>query len=187
MQIASGTSFTSLSSTSFCGTLNLLLNVDNDPLNLIVFTIKSNGDFFEKHREVQVIRMNNGLCNDPDIDKWNLCPFSLLKVLIVGTSCLHFVGQLELVGFSELERIEIGSNSFMAEENCAFVVKDCPSLLCVSIGDDCFVHCKRTVFESEYYGLESRIDLPHLSSVSLGDNVFRGDEFKNNVLIMQSS
>ena len=51
------------------------------------------------------------------------------------------------------------------------------SLRELSVGDNCFCHCRLTVFE----------DLPSLTSIELGVGVFEGDEQNQNTLTMKST
>ena len=120
----------------------------------------------------EVIRVMNGVCNDPDIEEWSLndCS-SRLRELVLGDDCLQYVSELKLVGFGSLERVEIGMRCFCESDGGLFEVSDCNKLksvrmgngCCVhwgefvmkdcgveevSIGDGCFVKCENTVFES---------------------------------------
>ena len=121
----------------------------------------------------EVIRVMNGVCNDPDIEGWNLndCS-SRLRELVLGNDCLQYVKKLKLVGFGNLEKVEMGTGCYSESESglfevsgcerlrsvvigggccvdwSSFVLKDC-GVVEVSIGDGCFVNCENTVFESE--------------------------------------
>ena len=121
----------------------------------------------------EVIRVMNGVCNDPDIEGWNLndCS-SRLRELVLGNDCLQYVKKLKLVGFGNLEKVEMGSGCYSESESGLFEVSGCERLrsgvigggCCVdwsscvmrncgveevSIGDGCFMNCENTVFESE--------------------------------------
>ena len=121
----------------------------------------------------EVIRVMNGVCNDPDIEGWNLndCS-SRLRELVLGNDCLQYVKKLKLVGFGNLEKVEMGSGCYSESESGLFEVSECERLksvvigggCCVdwssfvmrncgveevSIGDGCFMNCENTVFESE--------------------------------------
>ena len=120
----------------------------------------------------EVIRVMNGVCNDPDIEGWNLndCS-SRLRELVLGNDCLQYVKKLKLVGFGNLEKVEMGTGCYSESESGLFEVSGCERLrsvvigggCCVdwslfllkncgvvevSIGDGCFVNCENTVFES---------------------------------------
>ena len=121
----------------------------------------------------EVIRVMNGVCNDSDIEGWNLndCS-SRLRELVLGNDCLQYVKKLKLVGFGNLEKVEMGTGCYSESESGLFEVSGCERLrsvvigsgCCVdwssfllkncgvvevSIGDGCFVNCENTVFESE--------------------------------------
>ena len=121
----------------------------------------------------EVIRVMNGVCNDPDIEEWSLndCS-SRLRELVLGNDCLQYVKKLRLVGFGSLEKVEFGMRCLCKSEGGEFELRDCERLKSVkvgdgcceewssftlkdcgvvevSIGDGCFVNCENTVFESE--------------------------------------
>ena len=121
----------------------------------------------------EVIRVMNGVCNDPDIEEWSLndCS-SRLRELVLGNDCLQYVKKLKLVGFASLEKVEMGTGCYSESESGLFEVSGCERLrsvvigggccvkwssfvmrncgvIEVSIGDGCFVNCENTVFESE--------------------------------------
>ena len=134
--------------------------------------VKKDEDLVGLNAGNEVIRVMNGVCNDPDIEEWSLNDCSShLRELVLGDDCLQYVSELKLVGFASLERVEMGMRCF-GESECGlfevsgcerlrsvkvgdgscvdwsgFVVKDC-GVEEVSIGDGCFVNCENTVFES---------------------------------------
>ena len=91
---------------------------------------------------------------------------------MLGNDCLQYVKKMKLVGFANLEKVEMGMSCLcksddgefevsgckrlksvkMGDGSCedwsSFVMKDC-GVEEVSIGDGCFVNCENTVFESE--------------------------------------
>ena len=121
----------------------------------------------------EVIRVMNGVCNDPDIEEWSLSDCSLrLRELVLGNDCLQYVSELKLVGFGSLEKVEIGMRCCCESDGGCFEASGCKRLRSVkvgdgscvdwsefvmkncgveevSIGDSCFVNCENTVFESE--------------------------------------
>ena len=140
---------------------------DVDGTVLEISTVK---DFFKVNSRVTAIEMKPGLCNDSQIQEWNLSAYSKLVELVVGNDCLQFVKGLKLVGFASLERVAIGMRCMCESEGCfevsdceklksvvmgggccvkwsSFVMKNC-GVIEVSIGDGCFVSCEKTVFES---------------------------------------
>ena len=141
---------------------------DVDGAVLEISTVK---DFFKVNSRVTAIEMKPGLCNDSQIQEWNLSAYSKLVELVVGNDCLQFVKGLKLVGFASLERVAIGMRCMCESDGCfevsdceklksvvmgggccvkwsSFVMRNCDSIQEVSIGDGCFVNCEKTVFES---------------------------------------
>ena len=135
---------------------------------LLINTVK---DFFKVNTNVKTIEMQSGLCNDPQIQRWNLGVFSRLTELTVGDNCLQYVQELKLTGLGMLESVSFGSRCFtessgrfevsecaklknvvMGEGCCVnwseFVMKDCEVAEEVSIGNGCFVNCESVLFES---------------------------------------
>ena len=152
------------------------MSVVNKPMvkpKRVALVMNTDEDFFKVNGNVTAIEMKSGLCNDSQIQRWNVKVFSKLTELVVGDNCLQFVKELKLVGFGLLESVSFGSKCFtktlngcfevsgcgalrslkMGEGCCvkwsSFVMKNCDSLQEVSIGDGCFVNCENTVFESE--------------------------------------
>ena len=146
---------------------------DVDGTVLEISTVK---DFFKVNSRVTAIEMKPGLCNDSQIQEWNLSAYSKLVELVVGNDCLQFVKGLKLVGFVSLERVAIGMRCMCESDGCfevsdceklksvvmgdgccvkwsSFVMRNCDSIQEVSIGDGCFVSCENTVFESECSGI----------------------------------
>ena len=146
---------------------------DVDGTVLEISTVK---DFFKVNSRVTAIEMKPGLCNDSQIQEWNLSAYSKLVELVVGNDCLQFVKGLKLVGFASLERVAIGMRCMCESDGCfevsdceklksvvmgdgccvkwsSFVMRNCDSIQEVSIGDGCFVSCENTVFESECSGI----------------------------------
>ena len=144
---------------------------DVDGTVLEISTVK---DFFKVNSRVTAIEMKPGLCNDSQIQEWNLSAYSKLVELLVGDDCIQFVKELKLVGFASLERVAIGMRCMCESDGCfevsdceklrsvvigggccvkwsSFVMRNCDSIQEVSIGDGCFVSCENTVFESWSY------------------------------------
>ena len=141
--------------------------------NAHTLIVKNDEDLVGMDVGNEVIRVMNGVCNDPDIEGWNLndCS-SRLRELVLGNDCLQYVKKLKLVGFANLEMVEMGTGCYSESESGLFEVSECERLksvvigggCCVdwssfvlkncgveevSIGDGCFVNCENTVFESE--------------------------------------
>ena len=140
--------------------------------NAHTLVVKRDDDLGGMDAAIEVVRVMNGVCNDPDVEEWSLddCS-SQLRELVLGDDCLQYVSELRLIGFTSLERVEMGMRCFcesdgglfevsgcerlrsvkVGDGSCVdwsgFVMKDC-GVEEVSIGDGCFVKCENTVFES---------------------------------------
>ena len=150
------------------------VSVVNKPIEYEnVLIVKEEEDMFEANKATEKIMVKDGLCNDEDIDKWNLSKCERLVELIVGNDCLQYLKDLKLSGMKWLERMEIGTGCLCKSEggvfevsDClklkrvvigggccvkwtSFTLKNCDSIQEVSIGDGCFVSCEKSVFESE--------------------------------------
>ena len=134
--------------------------------------IDKDDDFYIKNQITEVILMKANVCNDPDINRWNLNMFPSLRVVVVGDNCLEYLKELKLDGLKCLEKVEIGARccgracgGCFEVSGCeklrsvvigggsfvnwgGFVMKDC-GVIEVSIGDGCFVNCENIVFDSE--------------------------------------
>ena len=133
--------------------------------------IDKDDDFYIKNQSTEVILMKANVCNDPDINRWNLNMFPSLRVVVVGDNCLECLKELKLDGLKCLEKVEIGARCFsssfdgeMEVSECdvlrsvvigggccvnwsSFALKNCDSIQEVSIGDGCFVNCENVVCE----------------------------------------
>ena len=149
------------------------VSVVNKPIEFEnVLIVKEEEDMFEANKATEKIMVKDGLCNDEDIDKWNLSKCERLVELIVGNDCLQYLKDLKLSGMKCLEKVEIGTGCLCKSEGGVFEVSDCERLrsvvigegCCVNwssfvmkdcgvveviIGDGCFVSCEKSVFESE--------------------------------------
>ena len=140
--------------------------------NAHMLVVKRDDDLGGMDAAIEVVRVMNGVCNDPDVEEWSLddCS-SRLRELVLGNDCLQYVKKLKLVGFGSLERVEIGMRCFCESDGGCFEVSSCKRLRSVkvgdgscvdwsefvmkdcgaeevSIGDGCFMNCENTVFES---------------------------------------
>ena len=149
------------------------VSVVNKPIEYEnVLIVKEEEDMGEANKATEKIMVKDGLCNDEDIDKWNLSKCERLVELIVGNDCLQYLKDLKLSGMKCLEKVEIGTGCLCKSEGGVFEVSDCERLrsvvigegCCVNwsgfvmkdcgvveviIGDGCFVSCEKSVFESE--------------------------------------
>ena len=152
------------------------MNIDNvstvnvpRPLNTLV--VREDVNIFDLNEEVEVVEVNSGLCNHPDITSydWDVC--AKLKELRIGDRCLENVMAFVLKDLMKLERVEVGCSCFMkakgrmevsgcgllksvkiGKDSCGkwseFVMRDC-GVEEVEMGDGCFADCEKTVLEGE--------------------------------------
>ena len=66
---------------------------------------------------MEVMIVDNTACNDKCLTALVLSFFSNLKVLEVGDCSFAFVEEVKLIGLNQLERVEIGKNSFAKKKN----------------------------------------------------------------------
>ena len=114
--------------------------------------VKNDDDFLLLDEEVEVIEVKKGVCNDEDFEEWEMNEYVRLRELIVGDECFQFVKDLEIVGLSALEKVEIGKQCFCKASGGVFEMRDCEKLKSVRIGDGSFVGVASVVFESECFG-----------------------------------
>lgn len=137
------------------------------------FQMNSNRDFFKMNSRVTHIEMKPGLCNEEQMEHWDLATFCRLRELIVGDGCLQFAKELTLKEMNLLERVCVGKRCFtntseghfdvlncsalksiaIGDGSCAqwscFSVKQCENVEEVCIGDGCFLFGDTVVFEGE--------------------------------------
>ena len=111
--------------------------------------------------------------------------FPQLRVLSIGNESLCGVVRLRLVGMKHLEKVAIGDRSFTnADYNqrtmlpCEFVLKNCPVLKELSIGNTSFVFYSVCVIEN----------VPRLESIQIGtmDNQYNLGSFHQASLELRS-
>ena len=110
--------------------------------------VKCNKDFVLLGEDVEGIEVKNGMCNNEAFDEWSMEEYVLLRELIVGDECFHFVKDLKIVGLNALEKVEIGKECFCKASGGVFEMRDCEKLKSVKIGDGSFVGVMSVVFES---------------------------------------
>lgn len=111
--------------------------------------------------------------------------FPQLRVLSIGNESLCGVVRLRLVGMKHLEKVTIGDRSFTnADYNqrtmlpCEFVLKNCPVLKELSIGNTSFVFYSVCVIEN----------VPRLENIQIGtmDNQYNLGSFHQASLELRS-
>ena len=90
---------------------------------------------------MEVMTVDNNVCNSMEYKELDLSSFSNLKVLEVGDYSFAFVDEVKLIGLNHLERVEIGKKSFTKckndggnDPNRHFYLKDCERLTELRIG-----------------------------------------------------
>ena len=105
-------------------------------------------------------------CNDESFTMLNLTRFVNMKELEVYDNSLTHVNEVHLIGFSKLERVVIGMNSFTKQKNSwgndstrHFYLKDCPHLKELKIGRYSF---------SDYSSIDIE-NVDRLEEIEMGD------------------
>ena len=107
-----------------------------------------------------VIESNH--CNDPFISIFNPQNDDINQIMI-GDDCFNSVSEFDVNGLSKLKSVIIGKNSFGISESGSFHLMNCNEFELIEIGSGSFVG---------FVGLFELRNLPKLSSISLGENVF---------------
>ena len=107
-----------------------------------------------------VIESNH--CNDPFISIFNPQNDDINQIMI-GDDCFNSVSEFDVNGLSKLKSVIIGKNSFGRSEFGSFHLLNCSELQLIRIGSDSF---------NGFVELFELKNLPILSSISLGKNVF---------------
>ena len=79
--------------------------------------IHSIDEFMSIDSSVEVLIVDNNVCNDKCLTELDLSSFSSMKVFEVGDYSFSFVNEVKLIGLNQLERVEIGRNSFTKKKN----------------------------------------------------------------------
>ena len=74
--------------------------------------IHSIAELMRMDKSVEVLIVDNDMCNDKRYTVLNLSSFSNLKEFEVGDYSFSFVNEVKLVGLNRLERVVIGMNCF---------------------------------------------------------------------------
>ena len=121
-------------------------------------------------KSVEVMTVDNNVCNSKEYTELDLSSFSNLKVLEVGDYSFAFVDEVKLIGLRQLERVVIGKRSFVNEDyynsnnvtldrKRHFYLKNCERLREMKIGSGSF--CFYYVFEIE--------DVDRLEVIEMGE------------------
>ena len=117
-------------------------------------------------RSVEVLIVDNNACNDESFKELDLSSFLSLRVLEVGDHSFAYLNEVKLIEMDQLERVEIGKNSFTKcsngrgkDSSCHFHLKNCERLRELKIGRYSF---------SDYSVCEIE-NVPSLEVIEMGD------------------
>ena len=100
-------------------------------------------EWYALDASVGVIIVKSNSFNDGTFKTMDMTRFVNLVGLVVGDESCMYVNELKLIGLSELESVEIGTNSFTkfkntweitSDPNRHFYVKNCPKLKSLKMG-----------------------------------------------------
>ena len=103
-------------------------------------------------------------CEDYKKEVLDLSRFSELETLKIGSTCFNYVSQVSVVGLAKLKSITVGEGAFQNNSSdCALVVKNCPLLCEVRVGNESFKAFKEVEL----------VELASLKTITLGCGCFR--------------
>ena len=115
---------------------------------------------------MQSITVNG--CDDYLNEVLDMSRFGELVELKIGNMCFNYVSTVSVSRLAKLRSIEIGERSFQNESaNNQLMVKNCPALVSLKIGNQSFKEFKRLEL-SEVDGLKS---------IAVGDECFKECDF----------
>ena len=117
------------------------------------------------------IIFNNRVGNDPSFTVLDLSRFESVRSVVIGDESFMYVSEFNITGFSELESVEIGMNSFTKKRkgygndaNRHFYLKNCPKLRSLRMGRYSF--SDYTVIEIENVDVLEVIEMGDLNEES---------------------
>lgn len=100
-------------------------------------------------------------CEDYKKEVLDLSRFSELETLKIGSTCFNYVSRVSVVGLAKLKSMTVGEGAFQNNSSdCALVVKNCPLLCEVRVGNESFKAFKE-------------VELVSLKTITLGCGCFR--------------
>ena len=103
-------------------------------------------------------------CEDYKKEVLDLSRFSELETLKIGSTCFNYVSRVSVVGLAKLKSMTVGEGAFQNNSSdCALVVKSCPLLCEVRVGNESFKAFKEVEL----------VELASLKTVTLGCGCFR--------------
>ena len=133
-------------------------------------------EFMSIDSSVEVLIVDNNVCNDKCLTELDLSLFTSMKVLEVGDYSFSFVNEVKLIGLNQLERVVIGQKSFTKYKNDAaydlkrhFYLKNCERVKELKMGCYSF---------SDYFVCEIE-NVPSLEVIEMGELNEGSDNFKH--------
>ena len=103
-------------------------------------------------------------CEDYKKEVLDLSRFSELETLKIGSTCFNYVSRVSVVGLAKLKSMTVGEGAFQNNSSdCALVVKSCPLLCEVRVGNESFKAFKELEL----------VELASLKTLTLGCGCFR--------------
>ena len=103
-------------------------------------------------------------CDDYQNEVLDLSRFSELETLKIGSTCFNYVSRVSVVGLAKLKSMTVGEGAFQNNSSdCALVVKNCPLLCEVRVGNESFKAFKEVEL----------VELASLKTLTLGCGCFR--------------
>ena len=103
-------------------------------------------------------------CEDYKKEVLDLSRFSELETLKIGSTCFNYVSRVSVVGLGKLKSMTVGEGAFQNNSSdCALVVKNCPLLCEVRVGNESFKAFKEVEL----------VELASLKTITLGCGCFR--------------
>ena len=103
-------------------------------------------------------------CEDYKKEVLDLSRFSELEMLKIGSTCFNYVSRVSVVGLGKLKSMTVGEGAFQNNSSdCALVVKSCPLLCEVRVGNESFKAFKEVEL----------VELASLKTITLGCGCFR--------------
>ena len=103
-------------------------------------------------------------CEDYKKEVLDLSRFSELETLKIGSTCFNYVSRVSVVGLAKLKSMTVGEGAFQNNSSdCALVVKSCPLLCEVRVGNESFKAFKEVEL----------VELASLKTLTLGCGCFR--------------
>ena len=103
-------------------------------------------------------------CEDYKKEVLDVSRFSELETLKIGSTCFNYVSRVSVVGLAKLKSMTVGEGAFQNNSSdCALVVKNCPLLCEVRVGNESFKAFKEVEL----------VELASLKTLTLGCGCFR--------------